>query len=88
MHAAKPSGQLLRLKLILKHGCDAGAGKVQPQCKRTLINGIAAVPQVSNVKKGQTYIQQSCGIARALRPLVDTASFIIWMYGYGHTLSI
>ena len=42
--------------------------------------GIAARAQVGNVKKRQkrqSYIRRSCGAARALCRLVDTASFII-----------
>ena len=75
MHVAKPLAQFPRLGLNLKHCFDAEA---QRRCKQTWRNEIPAGPQVSNVKKQQTYIQQTCGTARGLRHLVDTASFIIW----------
>ena len=42
--------------------------------------GLLQVWKVRNVKNGQTYIQCSCGAARALRRLVDTAGFIIWTF--------
>ena len=78
MRVAKPSVQFLRLGLNLQHGFDAGAGETQQRCKQTWRNEIPAGPQVSNVKRRQTYIQRTCGAARGLRCLVETASFIIW----------
>ena len=100
MRVAKPSAQFLRLGLNLKHGFDAGAAEAQRRCKQTWRNGIPAEPQVGNVKKRRTYIRQSCGAARGLRRLVDTASFITWiwihrlygwmdpLYGWTYTLHV